>query len=191
MAWTCRFVVVVVVSEEKSEFFCNLLLFPVLQLQPKSHRRHQPFLDAKVVVDHFCEGSQAVGRAARIGDDLHPSVEQRVVDAHDEHRRVARGGRDHHALGSSLQVLGSPLDRGEDSGRLDDQLRAQVAPRDRRGVFFGRDRDLDAVDDERAGRGVGVDLVAREHRVDRVVLEHVGGVVRGDEGVVDGDDLGG
>lgn len=152
-------------------------------------RGHEALLDPEVVVDDLGQRRQAVGRARGVRHDRHVAAQARAVDADDEHGGVRRRRRDHHALCAALQVLGRALDRGEDPRGLDDELGAEVAPRDRRRVPLGRHRDLGAVDDKAGGRGVVADLVAGEHGMHRVVLEHVGGVVRGDEGVVDGDDL--
>ena len=74
---------------------------------------------------------------------------------------------------------------GEQAGRLDDDLGAQLLPRDVARVALGGDLDLAAVDDERLFARLdlaGVDAVVA------VVLEQVG-VGRGVEQVVDADDL--
>ena len=39
---------------------------------------------------------------------------------------------------------------GEDAGRFEDDLDAEVAPRQRRRILLGEDLDLAAVDDDRA-----------------------------------------
>ncbi|MNL55853.1 hypothetical protein D3C87_1792960 [compost metagenome] len=74
---------------------------------------------------------------------------------------------------------------GEDAGRLDDELRAELLPGDRGRVALGRDLDLAAVDDD---GGVGVIDRAGVDAVDRVVLEEVRERL-GVRQVVDADEL--
>ena len=108
------------------------------------------------------------------------------VDAEDD-RRVGLGRRrgDDDLLRARLEVLGGVRALGEEAGRLDDDVDAEVAPRQRGRVALGEHLDLVAVDDQHA---VADGHLARERAVDRVVLEQVAerpGV--GD--VVDRDDL--
>ena len=74
---------------------------------------------------------------------------------------------------------------GEEAGRLEDDVDAEVAPRQRRRVLLLEDLDLAAVDDQRV---VGVVDRARVGAVGRVVLEQQR-VHRGVDEVVDRDDL--
>merc|ERR1719473_2090269 len=70
------------------------------------HRGHEALLDAEVVVDHLGERGEAVGRARRVGDDVHRlGVVLLLVDAHDEHGRVRGRRGDDHLLGPALDVL--------------------------------------------------------------------------------------
>ena len=110
-----------------------------------------------------------------------------VVDAHADHRvGVARRRGDDDALGAALQVRRGLLAGGEETGRLDDDVDAVVAPRD-----LGRLARLELLDlatvDREAGVGV-LDLV-RERAADRVVLQQERHRVRVAERVVDRDQL--
>jgi hypothetical protein len=137
---------------------------------------------------HLGQRGEAVRRARRVGDDV---VVVRVVgvvevDAEDD-RRVRLGGRggDDDLLGAGLEVLGGVRALGEEAGRLDHDVDAEVAPRQLRRIALRERLDLAAVDDQRVpGRLDG----GREAPVDGVVLEQVRErlVVRD---VVDGDDL--
>ena len=48
----------------------------------------------------------------------------------------------------AVEVLGGVVALGEEAGRLDDDVDAEVAPRQRGGVALGEDLELVAVDDE-------------------------------------------
>ena len=74
---------------------------------------------------------------------------------------------------------------GEEAGRLDHDVDAEVAPRQRRRVALAEDLDLVAVDDERVAEHR---YLARERAEDGVVLEQVA-QRGGAREVVDGDDL--
>ena len=88
-------------------------------------------------------------------------------------------------LAPAVEVLGGVGALGEEAGRLDHDVDAEVAPRQRGRVALGEHLDLVAVDDQGA---VGDGDLARERAEDRVVLEQVPERPRvGD--VVDGDDL--
>jgi hypothetical protein len=108
------------------------------------------------------------------------------VDAEgDGHVRLLGGGGDDHLLGAGLEVLGGVGAGGEEAGRLDHDVDAEVAPGQSGRIALGEDLDLVAAGDDR----VAVDLdpagVAAE---DRVVLEQVGHRGRVDE-VVDRDEV--
>ena len=94
-------------------------------------RRHQALLDAERVVEHLDHRHEAVRRAAGVGDDLVLlGVEVGVVDAHHE-RAVGAGGRgrDDDERGAGVEVGGGLVAGGEEAGRLDDEVDAEVAPR--------------------------------------------------------------
>ena len=73
-----------------------------------------------------------------------------------------------HLLGAALEVGAGLLLGGEDAGRLDDVVRASLAPRDLGRVALLEDLDLLAVDHEVAALDRDVAL---EQAVRRVVLE--------------------
>ncbi len=60
-----------------------------------------------------------------------------LVDAHDEHGRVGRGGRDHHLLRAALEVLAGLGHVNEHTRRLHNVLGTVGAPRDLGGVLAG------------------------------------------------------
>ena len=146
---------------------------------------HEAALDAPVVMQHLGHGGQAVGGARGGGDDGLTGIAV-VVDAIDEHGGgiLGRGGL-HHLLGAGLDVL---LARGvvqEKAGALQDDVGADLVPLEVGGIGLGGQADALAIDDH----GVAIDGdVAGEVTVDRVVLEHVGQVVRVQQ-VVDSDHL--
>lgn len=147
---------------------------------------HETLNDGVLVVDDLGEGSETVGGARGVGDDLVLGLVGLKVDTADEHGGVGRGGRDDDLLGTALQVSRGLLLGGEDTGGLDDVLGAVLAPGDVGGVTLAVDGDGLAVDDELAVLGLDGAL---EAAVGRVVLEHVDHVVEVDEGVVDRDDI--
>ena len=131
---------------------------------------HESLSDAELVVDDLGEGSQAVGGARGVGDNVGGTVVLLVVDTHDEHGGIGGGSRDDDLLGTTLQVSGGLVLGGEDTGGLDDILGAGVLPGDGRGVSLAVELDLVAVDDQ-VGTVVG-DLTL-EDAVAGVILEHV------------------
>ena len=135
-------------------------------------RRHQPALDAEGVEDHLGRECQAVGRAAGVADDvvLFGVVDALVDPQHDGH--VLVGGRrgDDHLASAGLAVRGGLGRVGEDSGRLDDERNAELAPGERRRVLFAEGADLVAVDPDHA---LARAHLAVESPVGRVVLEEV------------------
>jgi hypothetical protein len=95
------------------------------------------------------------------------------------------GGRDHDLLGAGIEVLGGILAVGEESGRFDHDLGAELAPRQRSRVALGADRDLLAVDLQTSGCRLDD---AGERPVIGVVLEQVRDRLRIDQ-IVDPDPL--
>ena len=78
-------------------------------------------------------------------------VEVVGVVVHAQHERhVGLGGRrgDDHLLRARVQVLGGVGALGEEAGRLDHDLGADVAPGQRRGIALGEHAQLLAVDDQ-------------------------------------------
>ena len=94
------------------------------------HGGHETLNDGEAVVDDLSQGSQAVGGAGSIADDIVLLLVLLLVDAHDKHGGVGRWGRDDDLLGTSLQVSGSLLDGGEAPGGLHDILGSVLGPGD-------------------------------------------------------------
>src|SRR5690606_21171321 len=144
-------------------------------------------LDADALVESLRQRGEAVRGARGVRDDVVLGrVVLGVVHADDERRVLVRGrGRDDDLLGTGVDV-GLGLGRiGEEAGRLDDDVRAELAPVEVRGVALSRRGEGLAADRD------GVVRVAHllvETAQDRVVLEQVREslVVRE---VVDADDL--
>jgi hypothetical protein len=136
------------------------------------HGLHEALLDAERVVEHLHDRHEAVRGAARVGDDLlGREVEVLVVDAVHERRvgAVARGRHDDER-GATLEVVGGGVALGEDAGRLDDDVDAEVAPRELLRIAHLQHLELVTVDRD-AARG-GLDgLAERAHH--RVVLQQV------------------
>ena len=104
---------------------------------------------------------------------MHSRVVDALVDAEDDRRDVVAGGRSRHEnlFGARGDVFARILGFREPPRRLDDDIDAQVAPGEIRGVtLFEHDEGL-AVDDD----AVAVELDGRiQTPGDGVVLEEVG-----------------
>ncbi len=161
------------------------------------HRRHQAFFDAEAFLEQDVDDrGQAVGRATGVGDDVVlGGVVLLVVDAHDDGDVLAFARRgDDHFLGAGGDVALRLFRFGEQAGRFDDVVDAELLPgQGGRAFLDGEALDLVAVDDERVVLGdVGGGLFAGDGAVEfalrRIVFEQIGEIVGGDE-VVDGDDV--
>ena len=153
-------------------------------------RRHQAVLDADRVVEHLRDRRQAVGRAGGVGDDV---VLVRVVGSSKltpsttvTSGSLAGRGDDRPSWRRPSRCLAASSRVGEEAGRLDHDVDAEVAPRQRRRVALGEDLDLVAVDDD-ARRSVASTSPGKRPE-DRVVLEQVGERLGVGE-VVDRDEL--
>ncbi|MNY11394.1 hypothetical protein D3C86_1444220 [compost metagenome] len=151
------------------------------------HRGHHGVDDAEVLVEDLGHRREAVGGAGGVRDDVVlGGVVGLVVDAQDDGDVLALGrSRDDDLLGAGVEVGLGLGGVGEDAGRLDDDLGAELLPGDHGGVALGRDLDLAAVDDDGA---LGVIDRAGVDAVDRVVLEEVSERL-GVGQVVDADEL--
>src|SRR5690606_32032724 len=150
-------------------------------------RVHQALLHAEGVVEDLDERNEAVGGAGRVRhDDVLLGIERVVVDA-DHERGVHAAGRggDDHAGRSTIEVGSGLVAVGEDAGRLDDHVDAQVTPGDLRRVAV-----LDDLEDVAVDVDAAVDLLdgARVGAGDRVPLEQQGHLVERTQ-VVDGDEV--
>ncbi|KAF4522455.1 hypothetical protein B566_EDAN002539 [Ephemera danica] len=129
---------------------------------------HEALNNLEVVVDDLGQGSEAVGGARSIGNDLHARVVLLKVHANNEHGCIGTGCGDDHLLGASLKM-------------------SLLAPWNVLWVTFLEDLDLVAVDDQAAIFGLDFTLVAT---MSGVVDEHVDHVIQWNEGVIDRHDLG-
>src|SRR5438270_37382 len=148
---------------------------------------HSP-LNAEAVVEHLDHRDQAVRRAAPVGDDVHlGGVVGVLVHAHHEGVvLVGRRRRDDHLLGAAtVDVDPRLVGVGEEAGRLDHDLDAEVPPLEPGRVALAEEADGAVAD----AYGVAVRADGRaEGPQRRVVLQKMGeGVSVAD--VVDGDDL--
>ena len=103
-------------------------------------RVHQAALDRHQVVDDLGRRREAVRRAAGVADDV---VGRRVVavlvDAEDDRDVLALGrGADDHLLRAGVDVGARLVGVGEEAGRLEDDVDAEVAPRQRGRVLLRR-----------------------------------------------------
>ena len=115
-------------------------------------RVHQPLLDAEEVVDDLGRRGEAVRRAAGVADDVVAGrVVAVLVDAEDDRDvLVLRRRADDDLLSAGVDVRLGLLASVKMPGRFEDDVDAEVAPRQRRRVLLGEDLDLAAVDDDRA-----------------------------------------
>ena len=134
---------------------------------------HEAALDAERVVEHLGQRRQAVRGAGRVADDRLRAVVEVVVHAHDDRDVVVGGGRgDDDLLGATgVDVLARVGGLGEEAGGLDDDVDAEVAPRQGARVALGEHLhrvagDLDAL-------AVGGDVLLEDAQ-DAVVLQQVG-----------------
>jgi hypothetical protein len=135
---------------------------------------HETLNDTELVVDDLDKGSQAVGGARSVGDNVGSTVVLLVVDTHDEHRGISGRSRDDDLLGTTSKVSLGLVNGGEDTGRLDNVLGASLAPLDVGGVALRVEADGLAVDDQ----VLAIDLdVALEETVGGIILEHVGLII--------------
>ena len=125
---------------------------------------------AELVVDDLATGArQFVVQLALLMIVVASRVVAVLVDAEDDRDVLAlRGGADDHLLRAGVEVGPGLVGVGEDAGRLEDDVDAEVAPRQRRRVLLLEHLDLAPVNDERV---VGVLDGARIGAVRRVVLE--------------------
>src|SRR5262245_26393651 len=149
--------------------------------------RHPAFLDAEALVDDFRERREAVRRARRVRDDLmFGRIVLVVVHAEDDGDVGAlRGRRDHHALGAGGDVLRRGVAVGEEPGRLEHHVDAEILPRQLRRILHRQHLELVAVDRDAVLFGFDACVQVSKHRV---VLQQVGERMGVGE-IVDGDEV--
>src|SRR5262249_20625587 len=116
---------------------------------------------------------EAVGRAGGVRDHVVAVTVVDLVEVHAQHDgrvRLGGGGGYDDLLGAAGKVLGGVLALGEEAGRLDHDVYAEIAPWQRRRVALGEHLQLLAVDRDRAVADLDG---ARVWAEDRVVLEQV------------------
>ena len=89
--------------------------------------RHETFDDTEFFVNDLGERGQAVGSARGIGKDRFSGV-LFMVDTHNEHGGIRRGGRDDDTLGTTLQVKRGLFNGREDTGGLTDSVSTGFSP---------------------------------------------------------------
>ena len=101
---------------------------------------HVATLDAELLKQHLGHRSQAVRGAGSVGDDVVLFlVVLIVVDAHDDGDVLAlRGAGDDDLLGAGLDVLGCKLAGLEDARGLNNDVDAELAPRQILGIALAQ-----------------------------------------------------
>nr|KAF6387325.1 hypothetical protein mMyoMyo1_007834 [Myotis myotis] len=147
---------------------------------------HESLHDAKVVMDDLGQGSQAVGSAGGIADNLEGVVILVMVHTHHKHGGIHRRDRDDDPLGSALHVSPSLLRGSEDTRGLHNILSTSITPLDVGGILLLEDGDGLSIDDKCPVLSLDC---AFELAMSRILLEHVDHVVEVNEGVIDGDNI--
>ena len=111
---------------------------------------HEALDNAELVVDDFCQRSQAVRGAGSVGNNLHVRGVFVVVYTHNEHGSIGGRSRNDDLLRAARKVSGSFLRGGESAGGFDDIISAALAPLDVRRIHLCENLDLFAIDDNRA-----------------------------------------
>ena len=147
--------------------------------------RHEAALDAKLIVEHFRNGREAVCCAGSVGNDFLACIGL-VVYAVNEHRGRVLGGSGHNDFfGAGFEVGGSEFFGEEEACGFHNHISVNFVPLEVGGIFFRGDADFFAVYDEEVAFNLDI---AVESAVYGVVLEHVRQIV-GVEEVVDANDL--
>ena len=153
---------------------------------------HEAFDDAEAVIDDLGHGSQAVGGAGGVGNELHVGGVLVEVDAADEHGGVVLCGAGHDDdLCARVDVSLCLLLGQVNAGALENVVNTQLAPGDEGSVavsLVGEDLDDLAVNGDGAVLVVADDF-AVEAAMDGVVLYAVCDVGSRMAGSVDSDDL--
>ena len=140
-------------------------------------------------MNHLGQRRQTVGSARRIRYHVGTSIILGVVHTHHIHGCIIGGGGDDHLLGPAAKMGLGLIGSSEDAGAFTYVVGPHRSPGDFRGVHGVEELDdsgrFAIVDDERVRLQVGRDG-AGILAMNRVILEEVGGVVEGEEGIVDG-----
>ena len=147
---------------------------------------HESFSDSEFFVKNLGKRGQAVGGTGSVGNNVGSGVLS-VIHTHDVHGSISRWGRNDDTLASSLNVRLGLFYGSENSGGFADSVSAGFSPWDFLGVADIVEHDFLSVN-HKVSFSVG--NFSRVGSVHRIVLELVGSVFRGQEGIVDGDDGG-
>ena len=150
-------------------------------------RRHPPLLDAERLVQHLRQRGEAVGRARRVRDDLVlRGIVLLVVDAeHDRHVGFLGGRGDDDSFRARGDVLRGRVAIGEEAGRFEDDVDAEILPRQLRRIADRQHLELVAADRDRVVFRRDVRVQIAEHRV---VFEKMRERLGAGE-IVDGDEV--
>ena len=99
--------------------------------------------------------------------------------------RALRRRRDDHLLRARGEVLGGAVAAGEDAGRLEHDVDAEVLPRQLRRILDRQHLELVAVDGDSFAAGLDVGVQVAEHRVVLEQMRERGGVGE----IVDRDEI--
>ena len=145
----------------------------VLVVRIRMDGRHPSLLDAEVLMNDLGQRRKTVRRARRVRNDLVLArIVLVVVDAEDDRDvRTLRGSGDDDLLGAGRQVLGGILPLGEEAGRLEHDVDAEVLPRELRRIAHREHLELVAVDRNRVALGFHLRVQVAEHGV---VLQQMG-----------------
>ena len=111
---------------------------------------HHGFLDAKIVLEDFHDGGDAVGGAGGVGKYLVVGGHDFFVDAENDGLDAAAlgGGGENNLAGASSEVLLRVGELAEGAGTLQNGVDFQFAPRELRGVRLAEKEDFAVVDDD-------------------------------------------
>jgi hypothetical protein len=147
---------------------------------------HQTINNTKVVVDNLGKRGQTVGCARGVGDDLVFRLVSIEVNTTDKHGGISRGSRDDDLLGTTLDMSVGRVEGGEDTGGFNNIVGTNLTPRDLGRITFTKDLNGLTVDDELTILGFDITL---EATVNGIILQHVDHVVKGNEGIVDSNNI--
>ena len=145
------------------------------------HCGHQAVLNAEGIVEHLGDGSQAVGGARSVRNDGFTGILVGIHAAHKHGSLTAiftslAGSRQHHILGTGLQVLLGLVHGQEQTCRFHHIFGTHFVPLQIGGIFLGSHADGVAIDNEQVLFSIHFDG-AVELAVHGVIFEHVSHVV--------------
>ncbi len=148
---------------------------------------HQAALDAESIIQHFGGGSEAVGGARSVRDNVMPGgIIHVFIDAqhHCQIFAFGRGGNDD-LLRAALEMRRRFIGISEKAGRFDHQVDTIIAPGDEGRITLRENLDSAPINDDRVSSGLDF---AGETAIGGVIFEQVS-VGRGISQVIDGYDF--